>query len=148
MTVAIKPFVLEDCSLTLLSLSGTVPQEMRCQLTEARLVPSPPSNSANQLETFCDTHSAGGGLATWALRLAGFQSFADINDLSRLLFEKEGEEVAYTLLPYGGVVSDTAPGFEGFITAVPVDIGGVAKTFATFTTDQPCTGKPTMLVAP
>lgn len=148
MAVATSPFVLKDVTLTLLSNDGITPQEMRCQLNEARLVPSAASGGGEQYITFCDTHSnASAGDATWVLRLAGFQSYADINDLARLLFEKEGQELDYILSPYGGTPTDTTPAFEGKITAIPVDIGGTANAYATFTTDQPCTGKPLMVTA-
>jgi hypothetical protein len=152
--ITTAPFTLKDTSLTLklIDEGGTATvQEYRCQLTEATWVPSDASTSSQELVTFCTTHSdsTGGGNATWVLQLAGFQSFSDSNDLALFLFENEGEKAEATLLPGqgGATVSATNPGFKGTVTLKPVNIGGTARQFATFTVSLPADTKPSKVTS-
>ena len=157
MALTVAPFVLNNVSLTLekvrnsdgsAATAGTA-AEYRCQLNTASLTPSQKTGAAQEYITFCDTHtSPGGGGSTWVLNLAGFQAYTDVTDLSLLLFNDEGAVYEYVLTPLGGTLSATNPGFRGEVTIIPTVIGGTANTYAAFTVDLPCTGKPTMIVAP
>jgi hypothetical protein len=147
--ISTAPFTLRDVSVTLklLDEGGTATvQEYKCQLTEATWIPSDASTSTTELVTFCETHSdsSGGGNATWALQLAGFQSFGDANDLALFLFENEGSKAEATLLPGqgGATVSATNPGFKGTVALKPTQIGGTARQFAVFTVSLPADTKP------
>jgi hypothetical protein len=148
--ITTAPFTLKDTSLTLKLIDEagtTTATEYRCQLTEATWVPSDASTSTQELVTFCTTHSdsTGGGDATWVLQLAGFQSFMDANDLAMFLFDNEGKKAEATLLPgqSEGAVSATNPAFKGTVTLKPVNIGGTARQYATFTVSLPASAKPT-----
>lgn len=156
MALTVAPVVLNNVSLTLEKIrnadgsaatAGTA-AEYRCQLNTASLTPSQNTGAAQEYVTFCETHSSpGGGGSTWVLNLAGFQAYADVTDLSLLLFNDEGAVYEYVLTPLGGTQSATNPGFRGEVTIIPTVIGGVANTYAAFTVDLPCTAKPTMIVA-
>lgn len=151
MPITTNPFTLKDTSFTLKLLGGGGDAiEYRCQLTEAAWVPSDATSSTSELVTFCTTHSdsSGGGSATWVLQLAGFQSFADAEDLTLFLFDNEGQKAEATLLPGqgGATVSATNPGFRGTVTVKPTNIGGIARQFATFTVSLPADQKPTKVI--
>jgi len=154
--LTVAPFVLNNVSLTLEKVrnpdgSAATPgtaSEYRCQLNTASLTPSQNTGASQEYVTFCDTHtSPGGGGSTWVLNLAGFQAYADVLDLSLILFNDEGAVYEYVLTPLGGVQSATNPGFRGEVTIIPTVIGGVANTYGSFTVDLPCTAKPSMIVA-
>ena len=148
MTLTSSPFRLRDVDVHL-APKGTDPMtapSYRCQLTQAELVPSA-SGGGDAIETFCATHEDPGGRATWALQLAGFQAYADAQDLTMLLFDHELEEFDYVLLPRGGVVSASNPGFSGTVTLTPTNIGGTAATWAAFTVSLAATGKPVKVTA-
>ena len=49
----------------------------------------------------------------------------------------------YELVPAGGTVSATNPGFTGTVTATPTAIGGTVGETAAFTVALQCTAKPT-----
>lgn len=145
MPLTTAPLVLNDLTLTLRKKGEvTAAEDYRCQLQTATLTPSAAANSQTY-DTFCDTHSSPGGSATWVLNLAGFQAYADVADLSLILFNDEGETYEYVLTPNGGPLSASNPGFAGDVTIIPTQIGGTAKQYATFTVDLPCTSKPTMI---
>jgi hypothetical protein len=152
--ITTAPFTLKDVSVTLKLIDEagtTTATEYKCQLTEATWVPSDASTSTQELVTFCATHSdsTGGGNATWALQLAGFQSYADSQDLAMFLFENEGEKAEATLLPGqgGATVSATNPGFKGTVTLKPTNIGGTARQFATFTVSLPAESRPSKVTS-
>jgi hypothetical protein len=152
--ITVKPFTLQHVSVTLKLLDEagtTTATEYKCQLTEATWVPSDASTSTQELVTFCETHSdsTGGGNATWVLQLAGFQSFMDANDLAVFLFDNEGKKAEAVLLPNqaNGAVSATNPAFQGEVTLKPVNIGGTARQYATFTVSLPASTKPSKVTA-
>ena len=150
MPTTMAPILLTDTSLTI-SVAGVAAgaaTEFRCQLTKAQLTPADSSTSSATLETFCNTYTSPGGLSVWTLDLDGFQAYADATDLSMLLFDHEGEEGTYHLVPAGGVVSATNPGFQGVVTLKPTAVGGTAKQYGTFSVSLPCTEKPTKVVTP
>jgi len=146
MPLTLQPYLLKDVSLTLVK-SGevTTPVEYRCQLTQAELTPTASTGGGNALSTFCDDFSDSGGMATWALTLAGFQALADATDFSVLSFVEEGEQFDFVLAPLGGPPSASNPGFTGTITMVATAIGGTAKAWAVFTAACPCVSKPVMV---
>lgn len=150
--ITTAPILLKDVSLTLIKTSDIAtgdPVEYRCQLSQAELQPTAASSSGATLETFCNSYSASGaGNATWVLALSGFQAYGDVTDLSLLLFDNEGEDFTYTLMPAGGVPSATNPGFSGEVVLVPTNIGGTANQYGTFTVSLPCKEKPVKVVAP
>jgi hypothetical protein len=156
MPISTQPFVLNNVSVTLKKIKNSdgsaatgTRTEYRCQLNTATLTPSAAAGAAQTYDTFCDTFSSGGGGgATWVLGLAGFQAYADVTDLSLILFDDEGAVYEYVLTPMGGVVSATNPAFQGQVTIIPTVIGGVANQYATFTVDLPAVSKPTKIVAP
>lgn len=149
MALTTQPFVMRDVSLTLVKKGAATPVEYRCQLSQAQLTPAAASGGGQTLETFCSTYSSSGSTAaTWTLDLGGFQAYKDVTDLSIILFNDEGEEYTYTLLPEGGTISTTNPGFTGDVTLIPVQVGGTANQYATFTVSLPCLAKPTMLTTP
>lgn len=159
MAQATAPFTLNNLSLTLKKLTnpdgtpatGGAAAEYRCQLNIASLTPSASSSGGGgELITFCATFtSPGSSSSSWVLNLGGFQAYQDVADLSVILFNDEGATYEFVLTPLGGTISATNPGFQGVITITPTVIGGTAGQYATFTVDQPCTGKPTMItVAP
>jgi hypothetical protein len=142
MTMTASPFRLKDTDL-LLGPKGSdlADASIRCQLTQSELVPSA-SGGGDSLETFCATFADPGGRATWELQLAGFQAYADAQDLTMLLFDHELEEFDFLLLPRGGTVSATNPGFSGTVTLTPTNIGGTAAAWATFTVTLTVKGRP------
>ncbi len=149
MALATSPFTLKDTSLTLKLVGSTDPaQEYRCQLTAATLTPSDAGGGDNELVTFCTTHSEpSGGDSTWALELAGFQSFQSAQDLALFLFENEGARAEFVLLPGqgGGTISATNPGFTGTVTLRPTAIGGQARQFASFDVTLPLSARPSLI---
>ena len=154
--LSLSPFVLNKTTLTLkriLDPAGAAAApvgtrtEYRCQLNTATLTPSGATGGGNTTTyvTFCqefeeDTTPSGGG--GWTLNLAGFQAYADVTDLSLLLFSDEGSVWEYVLVPTGGAISATNPGFRGTVKFQPSTIGGTAQTYATFTVDLPCVTVP------
>jgi hypothetical protein len=153
MALTTSPFLLKNLSLTLVKTAEVagVAEEYRCQLTAATLTPSTGGGGGGStLETFCDSYSStGASTATWTLDLSGFQAYKDVTDLSILLFNDEGENYTYTLMPEGPApISATNPGFTGEVTLIPTTIGGTANQYATFTVSLPTVGKPTMITAP
>lgn len=149
MPLTLQPYLLKDVSLTLVKQGDAGPPvEYRCQLSAASLLPTAQTGGGNALETFCDTFSDAGGMATWVLQLAGFQALADATDFSVLSYNEEGELFDFLLTPIGGVISASNPGFEGVAAMVATQIGGTAKTWATWTADLPLSQKATMLTAP
>ena len=143
------PFILRDLTLELAVDSGATFVEYRCQLSRAELVPAAGTAGATEYVTFCQTHTSGGGgsLATWTLELSGFQAWTDVEDLSMLLFDNEGEIIDYRLVPAGGAPSATNIGFFGEVTAFPTQVGGTAAQYAQFTVSLPTTGKPSKQTA-
>lgn len=148
MAKSLSPFKLKDTDVQLVEAGGTFGADtsFRCQLTKAELVPSA-SSSGDDLETFCATHSDSGGDATWELQLDGFQG-TDAEDLAMLAFDHEGEEFDFLLIPKGGVISTTNPGFQGTITLTPTSIGGQANAWATYSATFKCKQKPVKVTAP
>jgi len=151
MPISTAPFVLKEVSLTLVkSGDATTPVEYRCQLSQAQLTPSAGAGATGAtLETFCETFdNSGTTSSSWVLDLAGFQAFADVTDLSMISFVDEGEKYDFVLVPVGGTISTTNPGFSGQVTMVATPIGGTANQYASFTVSLPCVSKPTMLTTP
>ena len=150
MPLATAPILLTGTSLTIAvpGVGAGAAIEYRCQLTKAQLTPADSSSAAATLTTFCNEYTSAGGLAVWTLDLDGYQAFEDDTDLSMVLFDHEGEEATYLLIPKGGVVSATNPGFQGAITLKPVPIGGTAKQYAVHTVSLPCKEKPVKIKTP
>jgi len=154
MAQTVAPFLLKNLTLTLKKLTepdgtpavGGTATEYRCQLNIASLTPSAGGAGEQTFDTFCEsfTNSSASG-ATWVLNLGGFQAYADVADLSVILFNDEGATYEFVLTPTGGTISATNPGFQGVVTMFPSIVGGTANTYATFTVDLSCTGKPTMI---
>lgn len=150
MPITQTPILLKDVSLTLIKTGTTgTAEEYSCQLSQAQLTPSAGGGGGGgaTLETFCDTYSSqgAGANATWTLDLGGFQQYQDVADLSMLLFNNEGSKYTFVLNPDIGVkdpASASGYSFTGEITATPVQIGGTANQYATFTTSQPLVSKP------
>jgi hypothetical protein len=143
------PFSLKNVSFTMRPKGATgASQEFRCQLSECMLVPTAASGGSASLETFCGSFSDPGGAATWVAQLSGFQAYADVTDFAVVAFNDEGEEYEFTMVPMGGTISATNPGFTGTLILVPVNIGGTANTYAVFSTSQPVVGRPQMITAP
>jgi hypothetical protein len=148
------PFILKDVvvTLTLNDAGGGIPGspiEIQCQLNRAELVPSASGGAGEQsYDTFCGPHKdpGTGGGSTWTLELSNFQAYTDVEDLTLFLFDHEGKEASYTLMPLGEV-TDTKPAFEGVVTLVAQNIGGTALTYATSTVSLPCKAKPTKRIA-
>jgi hypothetical protein len=151
MALTTSPFLVKNINV-LMAKSPATKIDYRCTLNTAILRPSTGGGGGTGVtfETYCNTFSGGSnaGGTTWTLELTGFQAYADVTDLSNLLFVEEGNAIDYVLVPVGGTVSATNPGFQGQFTATPVDIGGTANQYATFTTSQPCTAKPTKIITP
>ncbi len=157
MALTTSPFLLKKVSLTLIKTSeiGTGEEvEYRCTLNQAQLTPSTGTGATGATyETFCQNYDSTGaaGNATWTLDLNGMQNYKDAQDLSLLLFENEGTEYTFQLMPQNellnGTASATEPGFKGEITATPTQIGGTANQYATYTVSLPVKGKPTKVVA-
>jgi hypothetical protein len=149
--LTLTPFLVKNINV-LMSKAPATKIDYRCTLNTAILRPATGGGGGAGVtyETFCNTFSGGAaaGGTTWTLELSGFQAYADVTDLSNLLFAEEGNVIDYVLVPVGGTVSATNPGYQGQFTATPVDIGGTANQFAVFTTSQPCTAKPTKIVVP
>jgi len=148
------PFILRDTSLVLQKVepTGTAPaEEFRCQLNSVVITPSTGGGAGEQTyETFCETFTSGGGNnTTFTLDLGGFQAWADVADLSVILWNDAGSEYTFSLVPMTGPVSVTSPSFTGIVTLVEPQVGGTANTYASFTVSLPCKSKPTMVtIAP
>lgn len=151
MPATAAPFLLTDVTLTLRKVGEvTAAAEYRCQLGKAQITPAAGTGTTQEYATFCDDFSSGTAAgSTFTLDLGGFQAFADVTDLTRLLWIDAGEKYEFVLTPQAGPISDTSPGFSGEVTLVEAPVGGTAKTYATFEVSLPCTAKPTLLtVAP
>ena len=136
------PFTMTNPTVLLTFGGAGTPVEYKCQLRKAELTPTA-ATGGTAYETFCGSFPPAPKDATWALNLEGFQAFSDTEDLALLLFDHEGEEVDYELVPAGGTVSATNPGFTGTVTATPTAIGGTVGETAAFTVALQCTAKPT-----
>ena len=155
MPVTTTPFLLKRVSLTLMKTDGGTEEEYRCALNQAQLTPSTTTAGATgtTYETFAATFDAGraASSSTGTMDLNGMQNYQDALDLSLLLFENEGENYTFKLLPDDssgtGTPSPTNIGFTGQVTATPTQIGGTANQYATFTVSLPVIGKPTKLTA-
>lgn len=153
MAITASPFVMKDTSLTLKKVGDASATEYKCQLTQAQLTPSESGGGGggNTLSTFCEDYSdAASATTTWALELAGFQSFADAQDFALWAFDNEGDKAEFVLTPGqgGATISATNPGFSGEVTIKPTIIGGTAKQYALFTVSLPCSVKPTKITTP
>lgn len=151
MPLTTSPFVMKDVTLTLVKSGGGTPVEMRCQLSQAEIVPGGSTGGGTDLSysTFCDDFSTTSSSGkTYALTLSGFQALADATDFARLAWEEEDEIFDFVLTPMGGTVSATNPAFEGQVTMQATNIGGTAGQYATFqSVALPCVTKPTMVLA-
>lgn len=149
MAQSTSPFILKDTSLVLSKAGTGTPEEFRCQLNSVTITPGTGGGAGEQTyETFCDTFTSGGGSSsTFTLDLAGFQAWADVADLSVILWNDAGEEYDFSLVPMAGPVSATSPAFSGKVTLVEPQVGGTANTYATFTVSLPCVSKPTMVTS-
>jgi hypothetical protein len=150
MPATLSPFLLTDVTLTLKKVGAAEPAaQVICQLGKAQITPAANQGTTQEYATFCDDFSSSTSAATtFTLDLGGFQAYADVTDLSRLLWIDAGEKYEFVLAPQAGPISDSSPGFSGVVTFVEAPVGGTAKTYATYEVSLPCDGKPELLTAP
>jgi len=148
MALTTAPFVMRDVTLSLKPVASGTAEEYRCQLNKAQITPAGGGGASITYDTFCATFSEQSGGATFTLDLGGFQAYADVADLSILLWNSAGEKYTFVLTPLGGTISATNPGFTGEVTLIEAVVGGTANQYATFEVSLPCSAKPTAIVAP
>lgn len=135
-TIAVSPFVLRDCLLTI----GL--DNYEAHVSQVQFDPSTSAQTWKGLTpsaTFTDMPTA-----TWACTLAYAQDWTTPDSLSQYLHEHEGESVEASFTPK---VGSGQPSVSATLIITPGSIGGAVDAFATATVTVGVSGKPTIVPA-
>lgn len=132
--IAVAPFLLKDCKLTLGTAAGAA-DNYEGHVSSVEFVPSASSVNWKGLTpasvfTFQST-------ATWVANLAYAQDWATTNSLSAFLLAHEGEQMVAVFTPITGGAKFTAT-----VNITPGSIGGAVDAVAVSTVTLGVIGKP------
>lgn len=127
-TIAVAPFVLEDCLLKI----GTDNYEAHVSRAEFKSRTSVIFRGLTPLSRF--------GKTLWNLQLDFAQDWETVNALSRYLHDNEGTTAAVELYPVSG-----GTGFSATVLLMPGSIGGQVEQTGISSVTLECTGKPTVI---
>lgn len=130
-TIAVKPFMLTDCTFTVES------DNFEAHVSQVEFAPT-----STQVKFKGLTPSAQfsfNGSSDWLCNLTFAQDWETPGSLSRYLYEHEGEEIDVTFHP-----KKAGPAVTAQLTAAPGSIGGAVDTVATSTVALGCSGKPSI----
>lgn len=130
-TIAVKPFQLSDCLLTVES------DNYEAHVSTVEFVPSSTSAQFKGLTPAAVFTFAGS--PTWLCNLTFAQDWATPDSLSRYLFENVGEEIDVTFEPIKG-----GPAITAKLIAQPGSIGGAVDAVAVSTVALGVVGAPTL----
>jgi len=99
---------------------------VECQVVNWQLVPSP--NTTPRAGTYCAAPGMVVGKSSWALQFDYLQDWGATDSLSQMLFDNDGEVLAFTFTPSDATVPEATGEFYASAGAYGGDAGSAWQT--------------------
>lgn len=136
--IAVKPFVLKDCTVTIKD-GATAVGDYEAHVSKVSLDPNTPTQTWKGLTpsaVFVDSATS-----EWTCSVEYAQDFETANSFASYLLANPGKSVTMEFTPKNG---GTAKKATATVILVPGSIGGTVGAFATASVALPVVGQPTV----